>query len=37
MSDRILVMHEGKLKGELFREEASQESIMNLATGGHNA
>jgi len=33
MSDRIAVMHEGKLKGELSREEATQESIMRLATG----
>lgn len=33
MSDRILVMHEGKLKGELQREEASQEKIMTMALG----
>ncbi len=25
MSDRILVMHEGKVMGELSREEATQE------------
>ena len=31
MSDRIIVMHEGKIKGELSREEASQEKIMQLA------
>lgn len=31
MSDRIVVMHEGKVKGELSREEASQEKIMQLA------
>lgn len=31
MSDRVIVMHEGKLKGELTREKASQESIMELA------
>ena len=36
MSDRILVMHEGKFKGELSREEATQERIMTLATGGKN-
>lgn len=36
MSDRILVMHEGKFKGELSREEATQESVMTLATGGRN-
>ncbi len=34
MSDRILVMHEGRLAGELSREEATQEGIMHLATGG---
>lgn len=33
MSDRVLVMHEGKLAGELTRDEASQEAIMRLATG----
>ncbi len=36
MSDRILVMHEGEFKGELSREEATQESVMTLATGGKN-
>lgn len=34
MSDRILVMHEGRIAGELAREEATQEKIMQLATGG---
>lgn len=34
MSDRILVMHEGAITGELTREEATQELIMHLATGG---
>ncbi len=34
MSDRIVVMHEGRVTGELTREEATQEKIMNLATGG---
>ena len=34
MSDRILVMHEGRLTGELNRQEATQEKIMTLATGG---
>ncbi len=29
MSDRILVMHEGRLKGELDRDEATQEKIMS--------
>ncbi|MFD0693713.1 sugar ABC transporter ATP-binding protein [Paenibacillus sp. GCM10027628] len=31
MSDRVMVMHEGKKKGELTRAEANQEKIMELA------
>jgi len=34
LSDRILVMHDGAVAGILNREEASQEKIMHLATGG---
>jgi ribose transport system ATP-binding protein len=34
MSDRILVVHEGEISGELSSEEATQEKIMTLATGG---
>jgi len=30
---RILVMHQGKIQGQLTREEATQEKIMYLATG----
>jgi ribose transport system ATP-binding protein len=33
MSDRVLVMHEGRITGELRPEEASEEAIMLLATG----
>lgn len=33
MSDRILVMHEGELMGELSKEEATQEKILTLASG----
>jgi ribose transport system ATP-binding protein len=33
VSDRILVMHEGKLRAELSRDEATQEKIMYYATG----
>lgn len=33
MSDRVLVMHEGRLTGEFSREEATQEKIMRAATG----
>src|SRR5699024_12046916 len=29
MSDRVLVMHEGKQKGEILRDEATQEKIMS--------
>ncbi|MGM0881795.1 MAG: sugar ABC transporter ATP-binding protein [Bacillota bacterium] len=34
MSDRILVMHEGKISGHFTKEEATQENIMMCATGG---
>ncbi|MPV60092.1 D-xylose ABC transporter ATP-binding protein [Burkholderia sp. HI2761] len=34
MSDRVIVMREGRVAGELSRGEASQERIMKLATGG---
>jgi ribose transport system ATP-binding protein len=37
MSDRIVVMSEGRLTGELPIEEASQETIMEYATMGHEA
>jgi len=33
VSDRALVMHEGKITGELPRSELSEESLMQLATG----
>ncbi len=33
ISDRVLVMHEGQLAGELARKDMSEESIMQLATG----
>jgi len=34
MSDRILVLHEGEVAGILTRQQATQEEIMHLATGG---
>jgi ribose transport system ATP-binding protein len=34
MSDRVLVLHEGRVAGELTRAELSEEAIMALATGG---
>lgn len=33
MSDRTLVMHEGRITGELSRNDLSEEAIMQLATG----
>ena len=32
MSDRVIVMHEGKITGELNREEATEQKIIALAT-----
>jgi ribose transport system ATP-binding protein len=34
VSDRVLVMHQGVLTGELHRAEMNEEAIMRLATGG---
>jgi ribose transport system ATP-binding protein len=34
MSDRVLVLHEGRLAGELSRAELNEEAVMRLATGG---
>lgn len=34
MSDRIIVIHEGKLAGELSWQEATQEKVITYATGG---
>ena len=33
MADRVLVMHEGRLTGELARAEADEEAVMRAATG----
>jgi ribose transport system ATP-binding protein len=33
LADRILVMHEGRLTGELGRQQASEQAVMRLATG----
>ena len=35
MSDRVLVMCEGRITGEVLRAEATQERIMQLATATH--
>ena len=34
VADRIVVMHRGRIAGELARAEATEEKIMHLATGG---
>jgi ribose transport system ATP-binding protein len=34
VSDRILVMHEGRISGELGRDEFSEHNVMQLAVGG---
>lgn len=34
MSDRVMVVREGEVRGILNKEEANQENIMTLATGG---
>ena len=36
VSDKILVMHEGKVSGIIDREEADQELVMQYAAGLHN-
>jgi len=35
ISDRILIMYEGSIKGELDTKSASEESIMQIATSGN--
>lgn len=34
MSDRVLVMHEGKISGEVEKEDINPDTILNLAFGG---
>ena len=34
IGDRILVMHEGRICGELTKEQSSEEAVVHLATGG---
>jgi len=36
LADRIIVMHRGRIAGELARAEATEEKIMHLATGAAN-
>lgn len=35
VSDRVIVVHEGNIAGELSKSEATEEKIMKLATGGY--
>lgn len=35
VSDRVIVVHEGNIAGELSKQEATEEKIMKLATGGY--
>jgi ribose transport system ATP-binding protein len=34
MSDRVLVLHQGRLAGVLLRNQLNEEAVMHLATGG---
>ena len=34
VSDRAVVMHDGRIAGELSRAEMTEQAVMNLATGG---
>jgi ribose transport system ATP-binding protein len=34
IADRVLVMHEGRLAGQVSREQMTERAIMHLATGG---
>ncbi len=36
MSDRVIVMHEGDISGELMRDELDQETLVTYATGNKN-
>jgi ribose transport system ATP-binding protein len=37
MADRVLVMHEGRMAGELAGSGLNEESVMRLATGGRDS
>ena len=37
MSDRIIVMHEGELKGEVLRKDATQHRILSMALSKESA
>ena len=33
LSDRVIILHEGRISGELKREDLNQEKILKLASG----
>jgi ABC-type sugar transport system ATPase subunit len=33
LSDRVIVLHEGRVTGEFKREDATPEAVMSCATG----
>ena len=33
MSDRIIVLHEGRVSGEILKKDFSQERVLELASG----
>jgi len=35
LSDRVIVLHNGRISGEFTRENATAEKVMTAATGGH--
>lgn len=35
VSDRVLVMHEGRVSGQLDRDQMNESAVMKLATGSH--
>jgi ABC-type sugar transport system ATPase subunit len=37
MADRVIVMRQGRITGELQAVDATEENIMHLATTGHSA
>ena len=37
LADRVVVMHEGRVAGELPAADATEERVMHLATGGTSA
>ena len=37
IADRMLVMHEGAITGELARDQLNEEAVMQLATGNKAA